>query len=239
MKKNYQITLYLDTPKPLLRPFKDFAKHNQLASLFMNGVPDPAEVTGHAFIGLSDGKGREIRVGYTGEGRMSKMIWGVDGVVIPHDNQDYYNEAIVWSISKKQYKAARREIEKQQKNPGTYKLFERNCSTFATDVLKAAKVEDVPEGKLGLTPYGLVLKKRVMLAKRRMEVLKFKAKNVLRTLFGKKRAPTSELLESLRSKPVPVPIRVGTNDYRAKSTCKQLHPLDVKAITAKLAFTRE
>lgn len=239
MKKNYQITLYLDTPKPLLRPFKDFAKHNQLASLFMNGVPDPAEVTGHAFIGLSDGKGREIRVGYTGEGKMSKMISGGDGVVIPHDNQDYYNEAIVWSISKKQYKAARREIEKQQKNPGTYKLFERNCSTFATDVLKAAKVEDVPEGKLGLTPYGLVLKKRVMLAKRRMEVLNFKAKNVLRTLFGKKRAPTSELLESLRSKPVPVPIRVGTNDYRAKSTCKQLHPLDVKAITAKLAFTRE
>jgi len=239
MKKNYQITLYLDTPKPLLRPFKDFAKHNQLASLIMNGVPDPAEVTGHAFIGLSDGKGREIRVGYTGEGKMSKMISGVEGVVIPHDNQDYYNEAIVWSISKKQFNAAKREIEKQQKNPGTYKLFERNCSTFATDVLKAAKVEDVPDGKLGLTPYGLVLKKRVMLAKRRMEVLKFKAKNVLRTLFGKKRAPTSELLESLRSKPVPVPIRVGTNDYRAKSTCKQLHPLDVKAITAKLAFTRE
>lgn len=239
MKKNYQITLYLDTPKPLLRPFKDFAKHNQLASLFMNGVPDPAEVTGHAFIGLSDGKGREIRVGYTGEGKMSKMISGVEGVVIPHDNQDYYNEAIVWSISKKQFNAAKREIEKQQKNPGTYKLFERNCSTFATDVLKAAKVEDVPDGKLGLTPYGLILKKRVMLAKRRMEVLKFKAKNVLRTLFGKKRAPTSELLQSLRSKPVPVPIRVGTNDYRAKSTCKQLHPLDVKAITAKLAFTKE
>lgn len=239
MKKNCQITLYLDTPKPLLRPFKDFAKHNQLASLIMNGVPDPAEVTGHAFIGLSDGKGREIRVGYTGEGKMSKMISGVEGVVIPHDNQDYYNEAIVWNISKKQFNAAKREIEKQQKNPGTYKLFERNCSTFATDVLKAAKVEDVPEGKLGLTPYGLILKKRVMLAKRRMEVLKFKAKNVLRTLFGKKRAPTSELLQSLRSKPVPVPIRIGTNDYRAKSTCKQLHPLDVKAITAKLAFTKE
>ena len=239
MKKNYQITLYLDTPKPLLRPFKDFAKHNQLASLIMNGVPDPAEVTGHAFIGLSDGKGREIRVGYTGEGKMSKMISGVEGVVIPHDNQDYYNEAIVWSISKKQFNAAKREIEKQQKNPGTYKLFERNCSTFATDVLKAAKVEDVPDGKLGLTPYGLILKKRVMLAKRRMEVLKFKAKNVLRTLFGKKRAPTSALLQPLRSKPVPVPIRVGTNDYRAKSTCKQLHPLDVKAITAKLAFTKE
>lgn len=239
MKKNCQITLYLDTPKPLLRPFRDFAKHNQLASLIMNGVPDPAEVTGHAFIGLSDGKGREIRVGYTGEGKMSKMISGVEGVVIPHDNQDYYNEAIVWNISKKQFNAAKREIEKQQKNPGTYKLFERNCSTFATDVLKAAKVEDVPEGKLGLTPYGLILKKRVMLAKRRMEVLKFKAKNVLRTLFGKKRAPTSALLQSLRSKPVPVPIRVGTNDYRAKSTCKQLHPLDVKAITAKLAFTKE
>ena len=49
----------------------------------------------------------------------------------------------------------------------------------------------------------------------------------------------SELLESLRSKPVPVPIRIGTKDYRAKSTCKQLHPLDVKAITAKLAFTKE
>lgn len=239
MKKKCQITLYLDTPKPLLRPFRDFAKHNQLASLFMNRVLDPAEVTGHAFIGLTNKKGKEIRVGYTGEGKMSKMISGVDGVVIPHDNQDYYNEAIVWSISPKQYNAAKREIEKQQENPGTYKLFERNCSTFATDILKAANVEDIPSSKLGLTPYGLVLKKRVMLAKRRMEVLKFKAKNVLRTLFGKKRAPTSKLLQSLRSKPVPVPVRVGTNDYRAKSTCKQLHPLDVKAITAKLAFAKE
>lgn len=239
MEKDCQITLYLDTPKPLLRPFKDFIKHNQLASLFVYGTPDPAEITGHAFIGLTDEKGCETRFGYTGEGKMSKMISGVDGVVIPHDNQDYYNEAIVWKISKKQYKAAKREIKKQQKNPGTYKLFERNCSTFAVDVLNAAKVEDIPRGKLGLTPYGLVLKKRVMLAKRRMEVLKFKAKNVLRTLFGKKRAPTSELLESLRSKPVPVPIRIGTKDYRAKSTCKQLHPLDVKAITAKLAFTKE
>ena len=52
-------------------------------------------------------------------------------------------------------------------------------------------------------------------------------------------AGDSELLESLRSKPVPVPVRIGTKDYRAKSTCKQLHPLDVKAITAKLAFTKE
>lgn len=158
MEKDCQITLYLDTPKPLLRPFKDFIKHNQLASLFVYGTPDPAEITGHAFIGLTDAKGRETRFGYTGEGKMSKMISGVDGVVIPHDNQDYYNEAIVWKISKKQYKAAKREIKKQQKIRGRYKLFERNCSTFAVDVLNAAKVEDIPRGKLGLTPYGLVLK---------------------------------------------------------------------------------
>ena len=239
MKKNYQITLYLDTPKPLLRPFRDFKKHNQLASLIMNGVCDPAEITGHAFIGLADSKGREIRVGYTGEGKMTKMISGVDGVVIPHDNQDYYNEAIVWKIGKKQYAAAKREIKRQTENPGTYKLFERNCATFAADILKAAEVEDVPAGKLGLTPYGMVLKKRVMLAKRRMEVLKFKAKNVLRTLFGQKRAPTSKLLKSLQAKPVPVPINIGTNDFRAKSGCKQMHPLDVRAVAARLAFTKE
>ena len=81
MEKDCQITLYLDTPKPLLRPFKDFIKHNQLASLFVYGAPDPAEITGHAFIGLTDAKGRETRFGYTGEGKMSKMISGVDGVV--------------------------------------------------------------------------------------------------------------------------------------------------------------
>ena len=118
MEKDCQITLYLDTPKPLLRPFKDFIKHNQLASLFVYGAPDPAEITGHAFIGLTDAKGRETRFGYTGEGKMSRMISGVDGVVIPHDNQDYYNEAIVWKISKKQYKAANGKLKNNKKIRG-------------------------------------------------------------------------------------------------------------------------
>ena len=63
--KNYRITLYLDTPKAMLRPFKDFTKHNHLESLICKNSLDPVAFTGHAFIGLTDADGKEKRWVYT------------------------------------------------------------------------------------------------------------------------------------------------------------------------------
>ena len=228
-KSPYKITLYLDTPQPMLAPWVDPKKHLGI---------DSTAITGHAYIGLSDGKDEE-RWGYGPDGgTLMQAVTGVKGYFMPEDHYTPHNAAIVWHISKRQYDAAREMIEDLHKHPGTYKLFEKNCSTVATAILQAANVPDAPKGAIGMTPYGLALKKRVMLAKRRAEMVKFHIKNAVRSLFGKKKAPTSELLDSLRSKPIPVSIRTATKNSRnEKAACETRMP-DVNRLVSKLALTR-
>ena len=207
--KTHQITLYLDTPKPMLRPFRDFRKHNQLEAMIVDGMPNLVALTGHAFIGLSGPDGIEQRCGFSCEASWINCIRGSKGYVCD-DSDTPYNEAIIWKVTPEQYKKAQDFVAEKKTNPGGYKLFERNCSTFACDVLHAAGVENVPEEKFALTPYGLAVKKRMLLAERQAEVLKFKVKNAIRGLFGEEKVPTSQLLDSLRSKPIPVPISIAT-----------------------------
>ena len=59
-EKNCQITLYLDTPKLLLRPGLD----KEYGSLIDGGIKDSTWLTGHAFIGLTDEKGKEQKWGF-------------------------------------------------------------------------------------------------------------------------------------------------------------------------------
>ncbi len=238
-QKNYRITLYIDTPKPLLRPFKDFTKHNQIESLLTSNSLDPVAITGHAFIGLTDKNGKEERWGYTCvEPKLFKSIRGMKSQMVPEDANSPYNEAIVWNITKEQYQAANKAVADLVKNPGQYKLFEKNCASVATDILKAANVPDIPLGKMGLTPYGLTLKKRVMLAQRRMEAAKFKIKNAIRSLFGKKKAPKSALLNSLRSKPIPVPINNAMKAFKVDRENNQIRPLDMNRVIASISGIR-
>lgn len=228
-KSPYKITLYLDTPQPMLAPWVDPKKHLGC---------DSTAITGHAYIGLSDGDNEE-RWGYGPDGgTLIEAVTGVKGCFVPEDHYTPHNEAIVWRISKHQYDAAREMVEDLRKNPGMYKLFEKNCSTVATAILQAANVPDAPKGAIGMTPFGLALKKRVMLAKRRAEMVKFHVKNAVRSLFGKKKAPTSELLDSLRSKPIPVSIRTATkNSHNEKAVCKTRSP-NIDQLVSKLAMTR-
>lgn len=237
--KSCKITLYIDTPKPLLRPFKDVTKHSQLESLFVNGGPDPVALTGHAFIGLTDAKGNEERWGFSGEEpALFKALSGMRGTFEKEDPVSPYNEAIIWHIGKNQYNAVQKSIDNLKKDPGTYKLFKRNCSTVAVSLLKSAGVKDIPGEKLGLTPYGLTIKKRYMLACRRLEVAKFKIKNAFNGLFGKAKAPASELLASLRSKPIPVPINNGMKAYRQNRKDGQTTPLDIGKVIASISRVR-
>ena len=238
-QKNYRITLYIDTPKPLLRPFKDFTKHNQIESLLTSNSLDPVAITGHAFIGLTDKNGKEERWGYTcKEPRLFKAICGMSGEMEKEDHNSPYNEAIIWNISKEQYLAANKVIEELKENPGTYKLFEKNCASVATSILKAADVPDIPEGKMGLSPYGLALKKRVMLAQRRAETIKFKIRNTLNSLFGKEKAPNAALLDSLRSKPVPVPINNAMKAFKEDRKNNRTSPLDFNRVIASISNIR-
>lgn len=223
---DYRITLYIDSPLSMLRP----------------GLSSSA-VSGHTFIGLSDGKSEE-RWGYShtdySDNKLKMLvnvIRGSKGAMSPEDANSSYHEAIVWNVSEEQYKAAREKIEEHRQNPGTYKLFEKNCSTVATSVLKAAGISDVSE-TVGMTPYGWALKKRIMLAKRRFEVAKFKAKNTINMLFGKQKVPQSKLLQSLRSKPVPVSIQQGVKASESDYRKQEVKPLNVKRILNKMASWR-
>lgn len=234
-----KITLYIDTPKPLLRPFKDVTKHSQLESMFVNGGPDPVALTGHAFIGLTDDKGNEERWGFSSEEpALFKAIAGMPASFEKEEPASPYNEALIWHIGKDQYNAVQKSVENLKENPGIYKLFERNCSTVAVSLLKSAGVKDIPGEKLAMTPYGLALKKRYMLACRRLEVAKFKIKNAFNGLFGKKKIPAARLLDSLKSKPIPVPINNGMKAYRQNRKNNETTPLDVGKVIASISKIR-
>ena len=237
--KSCRITLYLDTPKPLLRPFKDFTKHNQLESLIVSGAPDITALTGHVFVGLTDEKGREERWGFWGE-RTSPYhaIAGTKGIFDKEETSSPYNEAIVWNVTPKQLEAAKNAVKENREAPGTYRLFERNCTTVALGVVKAAGITGLPSSKWGMTPHALVLKKRWMLAKRRLEVARFKVKNLFSPLFGKEKIPNEELLKSLRSKPLPVPINNGMKAFRQNRDNDETKPLDVSKIIASISKIR-
>ena len=223
---DYRITLYIDSPRPMLRP----------------GLPTAA-VSGHVFIGLFDGKTEE-RWGYShtdySDNKLKMLvntIRGSAGEMRQEDASSPYHEAIVWNVSREQYQAARKKIAEHRENPGTYKLFEKNCSTVATSVLHAAGISDVSK-TTGLTPYGFALKKRIMLAKRRFEVAKFKAKNIIKMAFGKQKTPNSKPLQSLRSKPVPVSLQQGIAKAASDFNKQEVTPVNVKRVLNKMAAWR-
>lgn len=224
-EKSCKVTLYIDTPIFMLRPFIDYKNHSQVKSLIHNGYFNTLPFTGHSFIGLTDDKGNEERWGYTTKADVASFTAacrGIEADFISENDNKKYNEAIVYPVTKDQYLAAKQKVEEFRADPGTYKLFEKNCSTVARDILCAARVDELPGKKLGLTPYGLAMKKRVTLAKRRCEALFFNVKNAVKKMFGKKKAPRSELLASLRAKPLPVPIRTATKTAR-KTPMAQLN----------------
>lgn len=216
-KKNCKVTLYIDTPIFMLRPFVDYKNHSQIKSLIHNGYFNTLPFTGHSFIGLTDDKGNEERWGYTTKAQVASFAAacrGIEGDFVSENENKKYNEAIVYPVTKDQYLAARQKVEEFRTAPGTYKLFEKNCSSVARDILAAAKVDELPGKKLALTPYGLAVKKRLTLIRRRCEALFFNVKNAVKKVFGDKKAPRSELLASLRAKPLPVPIRTATRTAR-------------------------
>ncbi len=236
-EKNCKITLYIDTPAIMLQPFKDHRNHCQIRSMIEHGHLNTLPFTGHSFIGLTDENGREERWGYTTKADVAgviETIRGIEGNFVSENANQQYNEAIVYPISRDQYLAAKQKTEEYRQNPGTYKLFEKNCSTVARDILAAAKVDELPGKGAGLTPYGLAAKKRITLARRRCEAAVFKIKNAVRSMFGQKKAPRRELLDSLRTKPVPVPIKTAMRTARKDP----MTPINVETVITNIARGR-
>lgn len=207
-EKNCKATLYLCTPLPLLKPGYNPFKRDGITGF-----------TGHAFVGLTDENGNETLWSFSYKDAKNDLqkITGCPGNFgRAYAKFEEYNEAIVYPISREQYDNANKKVEELKSANLTYRLFSTNCSTVASSILRAADVGKCPV--TAMSPHGLVLKKRALLAARRIEVALFKAANKIREKFGKEKAPDSKLLDSLRSKPMPVMIREGTRTFNYETT---------------------
>lgn len=222
-EKNCKLTLYLDTPKMLLRPGVD--KHY----IRSDGTPTTTWFTGHAFVGLTDENGKEEKWGYY-PNPMASLKQEISGTLghFAREDDAHYNEAIVYMVSREQFDAAKKKVDETAHRPGFYQLFHKNCSSVACDILRAGGVEDAPSLFMGLTPHRLTMQKRALQVKRRLEVAFWKAKNAVKSVFTGKKAPTAELLKTLKGKPIPVTISQG---MEASKTHK---PLDVNKVLSSL-----
>ena len=202
-EKNCKATLYLCTPLTMLKPGYNPFKRSGITAY-----------TGHAFVGLTDETGKEVLWSFSYKDAKNDLqkVTGCPGKferAMP--KYEEYNEAIVYPITREQYDNANKKVEELKSKDLTYRLFSTNCSTVASSILRAAGVGKCPV--TAMSPHGLVMKKRALLTARRMEVALFKAANKIREAFGMETAPDSQLLESLRSKPMPVMIREGTRTF--------------------------
>ncbi|MBR1778726.1 MAG: hypothetical protein IJ752_09135 [Alphaproteobacteria bacterium] len=208
-EKNCKATLYLCTPLPMLKPSYNPFKRGGITGF-----------TGHAFVGLTDENGKETLWSYSYKEAKNDLqkITGCPGSFTRAVAKfEEYNEAIVYPITREQFDAANKKVEElKAKEDMKYRLFSTNCSTVAASILRAAGVGKCPV--TAMSPHGLVLKKRALLIARRIEVGLFKAANKIRETFGKEKAPDSKLLDSLRSKPMPVMIREGTRTFNYETT---------------------
>lgn len=209
-EKDHKITLYMATPTPLLKPgYNPFDRTGVCA------------LSGHAFVGITDKDGKEERWGFSpGESEAFEkphmMLTGCKGRFSFESKYSYYNEAIVYPVTKEQYEKAKEKIESLKKNKDKkYRLFSSNCATVASSVLRAGGVGS-RNPLIKFSPHTLILKKRAMLAKKRVSVALFKAANSIRSAFGMKKVPDEKMLDHLRKKPLPVAIKVGTrtSDYQ-------------------------
>lgn len=222
-EKNCKLTLYLDTPKMLLKPGRD------KSYVRPDGTLMTAWFTGHAFVGLTDEKGNEQKWGYYPDpyATIKEEIRCARGHFEREDN-GHYNEAIIYMVSRDQYDAAMKKVEETKQRPGFYQLFHKNCSSVASEILRAGGVQDAPTPFVGLSPHRLTMKKRSLQAKRKIEAACWKAQNAIKGLFTGKKAPTSELLNALKDKPIPVSISLGMEASEAKK------PIDVNQVLSVL-----
>lgn len=207
---DYKITLYLDTPKMMLKPGQDPVYGQK----FKGGITETTWYTGHAFIGLSDGK-KEEKWGFGPDDSVKDSLFVyITGCPSRFHREEgsHYNEAIVYPVSKEQYLAAQKKVEEYKQHPELeYKLFARNCSTVASSILKAAQVPVPPSKLVGLTPHTLTVKKRLLYARRKCEMALLGVTLKLKKLFGKQQTPIKkEMLDALRKRPLPVPAELGS-----------------------------
>lgn len=229
-EKNCKITLYLDTPKMLLKKGTDPVYGDKATQKI------PTWYSGHAFVGVTDENGKEQKWGFGPLSSMSenslKSYFSGCEAYFKDEKDSHFTEAVIYPISQSQYQNALKKIEEIKANKGSYKVLSRNCSTVAASILKASGAS-APIKLIAVSPHGLTLKKRALQVKRKTELALLKAKNKIKTSFGKNATPMSALLMSFIRKPLPVSIQEGLKASKDKAV------LNSEAILKNLMLKRK
>jgi len=94
--------------------------------------------SGHSWVGLIDATGKDPKIksgGYYPESPPSPSYKTVPGM-IKDDSKTEGEYFYVLPITKAEYDELNAKLEDRKKNPGNYQLRNRNCTTFAVDMLR-------------------------------------------------------------------------------------------------------
>ncbi|WP_437603023.1 DUF4157 domain-containing protein [Sorangium sp. So ce590] len=126
-----------------------------LVGAYMHDRELPEPVAGHSFVAIEEPSGERRAFGfsparyssYDPQRDLGRLRRGVEGVV--HDDKGAFDRPGVktrdYAITGEQARAAMAKIAEYESGRYRYSLDKRQCSTFALDVLRAARVP-VPEG---------------------------------------------------------------------------------------------
>ena len=156
-------TLYVCAPNSLIP--------SDLKDGIMKREPSMADLTGHAFFGITDKDGKETIYGFHTAAslpenthlprskKLSMLFGGVKGVVMD-DSKEAYDDKMVYDISQKQYDKIKAYAEKTKANPPKYNLFLNNCVLFAYKSLHQADLKLPPQPFMH-NPFSVVLGIRI------------------------------------------------------------------------------
>ncbi|WP_237245075.1 MULTISPECIES: DUF4157 domain-containing protein [Sorangium] len=125
-----------------------------LVGAYMHDEALPEPLAGHSFVAIEDPSGERRAFGfspahygsYDPKRDLGRLRMGVEGVV--HDDARAFDKPGVktraYSITREQAQAAMAKVAEYESGRHRYTLDRRQCSTFALDVLRAARVP-VPE----------------------------------------------------------------------------------------------
>lgn len=165
-EKTCSLTIYVDRPAMMVpKKFKRKRPNAPINEARLSGV-------GHVFLGLTDEKGEEKRIGFYAKSYAlgAENIDPIDRINGPHDAlkkvagivQDEthrrYHDAIQYKISKKQYDDAVGFTEKWKKEDPKYVLLANNCASFAIKTARNVGLRPPAQLLLGIpSPHGTSL----------------------------------------------------------------------------------
>ena len=195
-------TLYVCSPG-LLIP-------SALKDKIMDREPSLADLTGHAFFGITDKNGKETVYGFHTASSLPEnanlplnkkvpLLFGKKGVVMD-DSKEAYDDKMVYDISQKQYDKIKAYADKKMANPPKYNLLLSNCVSFAYKALHQAKL-DLPPQPIMYNPASVVLGIRIYeKACKIKKTLANAAANVL-SKFSPTRKISRDILQGLKKRP--------------------------------------